>query len=258
MKHIKFASGLLALGLLAIPQESAGHRYPDKVSTQQADEKARPLQDPDQEEVSIWLPGLLSLHDLYLEDETGIATPTSPPPTTPSTTESFVAYEVPAGTQGNQQHRGGMGMDFDVLEPIRVTHLGVFDSAQDGLRREIFVYIVERESLEVPAAMNVRAFDGELRAGSRMIPLEPAVRLEPGFKGSIVVEGYGPDEENGNSLGAIADWTTNSGRGAIKFVGSGRYSFHSWQPLNRGLPAILDGGPSNRYAAGTFAFERID
>jgi hypothetical protein len=42
----------------------------------------------------------------------------------------------------------------------------------------------------------------------------------------------------------------NSGGGAISFVGSGRYDFGG--PLR--YPLIVDGGPTNRYDAGTFEF----
>src|SRR5439155_26997171 len=44
-----------------------------------------------------------------------------------------IAYVVDAGTVGGQAVSAGLGMDFDVLTNIAVTHLGVFDSGGDGV-----------------------------------------------------------------------------------------------------------------------------
>ncbi|NMD21572.1 MAG: hypothetical protein GYA76_15190 [Verrucomicrobia bacterium] len=40
---------------------------------------------------------------------------------------------MPAGTEGNQDFSGALGMDFDVDNPILVTRLGVFDDLSDGM-----------------------------------------------------------------------------------------------------------------------------
>jgi hypothetical protein len=89
--------------------------------------------------------------------------------------------------------------------------------------------------------------DGELDGGSRFLPLSPAVVLPAGFQGSVVAYGYGVDEPNGNTGGG--SWSTFSG-GSLIFTGSSR-----WDTAQGVLPANIDGGPANKYAAGTFYFE---
>ena len=46
---------------------------------------------------------------------------------------STIAYQVPAGTVGQQAFNGPLGMDFNVVQPVVVTRLGVFDSGVGGL-----------------------------------------------------------------------------------------------------------------------------
>lgn len=77
--------------------------------------------------------------------------------------------------------------------------------------------------------------------------LATTLTLSAGFQGSIVTNGYGTDEKNGN-LDFGGSWTTNDGGGLLEFVGDGRYGLSSF-------PTNIDAGPANRYAAGTFQYE---
>ena len=52
---------------------------------------------------------------------------------------TVIAYQVPAGTTGNQNFGGAVGMDFDVANAVVVTKLGCFDPSSDGLTRLISV-----------------------------------------------------------------------------------------------------------------------
>jgi hypothetical protein len=159
-----------------------------------------------------------------------------------------IAYVVPAGTVGNQDFEGALGMDFDVLKPITVTELGVFDSGSDGLNRPLTARLYDRDTtLQIATLSFGTGSTGTLVGGSRFLPLLVPITLPAGFHGTIEAEGYGSGEPNGNSLNA---WTTDSGGGAIAFVGSGR-----WAPTPGVFPFIVDGGPANRYAAGTFVFQ---
>ena len=167
---------------------------------------------------------------------------------------AYVAYRVPAATVGGQVHLGALGMDFDVIRPVLVTALGAFDSRQDGLRAPIHVYLVDRDGDRPLAAVELYQGASPLQAGSRLAPLDRPLTLGAGFHGSIVADGYNADEPNGNAEGRPASWTVDSGQGALRFVGGGRYA-NTWT-YGR-LPMILDSGPSNRYAAGTFAFQEI-
>ncbi len=174
----------------------------------------------------------------------------------PAAREAGVAYVVPEGTFGNQEFGGSLGMDFEVVHPVRVTELGAFDSEADGLFLPITVAIYDRTTGEAVTPLVVfdvddpgtpEREDGDLSDGSRFLLLPTPVELPAGFQGSIVAYGYGPGEPNGNADGG--EWTTFNG-GSLLFVGGGR-----WDTVLDVLPANGDGGPANRYAAGTFTFE---
>jgi hypothetical protein len=71
----------------------------------------------------------------------------------------------------------------------------------------------------------------------------------PGFRGSIVAWGYNAEEQMYNTFGTPnPDLKTFEG-GSIVFVGRSRYG------TSGQFPTTVDGGPVNRFAAGTFAFE---
>jgi hypothetical protein len=164
-----------------------------------------------------------------------------------------IAYLVPEGTVGNQGgHTGALGLDFDVESAIRVTQLGVFDSSSDGLLRTIRARLYDRETQEIEAELLFTPADpGALVDGSRFKPLSTPLSLAPGFRGSIVAAGYGVLEPDGNQFaGTDLDITTDDGGCALRFVGGGRFG-----TLADPFPPLIDSGPVNRYAAGTFAFE---
>ena len=168
-----------------------------------------------------------------------------------------VAYRVNTGTTGNQDWGGTLGMDFIVNESVLVTELGCFDSGGNGLGSNITVQLYARNTNGTPtnfaddtagAVLATETFfttsPGTLLEGNRFKPLATPVTLAPGSY-SIVAYGYSAAELNGNSS---PGWETNSGGGKLSFVGGGRYGNAAVFPTN------LDGGPANRYAAGTFKF----
>lgn len=160
-----------------------------------------------------------------------------------------IAYQVPAGTVGNQTYGGPLGMDFNVNGPVIVTHLGVFDSDSNGLSRPLSAYLWNRTSTATPlvTAGFTGAVPGTLVGGSRFKPLATPILLSAGFQGTVSADGYGAGEPNGNSGSPV--WTTDTGGGLLSFVGTSRYGTTPGT-----YPGTADGGPANRYAAGTFAF----
>ena len=166
-----------------------------------------------------------------------------------------IAYQVPYGTAGNQAWSAPLGLDFNVQGTILVTHLGVFDDGSNGLSRNLVAYIYDRNSPASPVvSLSFPTTDpGQLIGGSRFKPLPTPMYLPFGFQGSMVAENYGTGERNGNSGGATPVWTTDSGGGALAFVGGGRYGTTQGQ-----YPPYPDGGPANRYAAGSFMFAPFD
>ncbi len=171
---------------------------------------------------------------------------------------TVIAYAVPAGTEGNQDFSGALGMDFDVDNPILITRLGVFDDASDGLNLWITARLYDRADPANPVELVTIDFSpedpGDLIGGSRFKALPEPLRLEIGFQGTIVAEGYGPGEQLRNAGVGVppagVSWTMNDGNGSLKFVGAGR-----WGDMPGIYPANPDDGPAARYAAGTFEYE---
>jgi hypothetical protein len=168
-----------------------------------------------------------------------------------------VAYVVPAGTAGNQAYTGALGMDFNVNSPIIISQLGVFDDGSDGLQAPLEARLYQRDDTDpecksvLLATIDFTPDDqGTPMDGSLFKPLPTPITLPAGFTGTIVASGYGPVEMNGNyGVGGHGTWTTDDGGGLISFVGGGRYGNDPTM-----FPATPDGGPANRYAAGTFIF----
>lgn len=166
--------------------------------------------------------------------------------------ETVIAYEVPAGTAGNQAFEGLLGMEFDVVNPITVTRLGAFDDNSDGIQLTIYVALYDRTTEELLAiSFFSPGADGELIGGSRFMDIDPPVPLEAGFQGIIVAAGYGETEREFNVLGdpTAAVWTLNDGSGSLRFVGS------KWGSAADAMPTNPDNGGVAAYAAGTFIYE---
>ena len=163
-----------------------------------------------------------------------------------------IALTVPAGATFNQQHNGLLGMDFDVTGPdgIIVSRLGAFDSGQDGILGTINVGIVDRATgLVVGEVLTFSGDAGDVVDGSRFLNLSTPITLANGFQGSITAQGYG-QEGNGNftDFSAIDD-----GGGLINFVGGARWG----GDVAITLAPNADGGPANRYYAGTFDYQAV-
>lgn len=170
-----------------------------------------------------------------------------------------IAYNVVAGTPGNQAFTGALGLDFNVNQDIVVTELGVFDDNSDGLQAPLEARLYQRDdtnpcNFTLLATIDFTLDDQGMDMGDGNLykPLPNPITLQAGFTGSIVASGYGPLEMNGNTNGGMPSlWYTDDGGGLISFVGKGRFG----DPNQPGqFPMTVDGGPVNRYAAGTFVF----
>jgi hypothetical protein len=166
-----------------------------------------------------------------------------------------IACRVPAGTVGQQNYGGSLGHDFEVLTPIVVTRLGVFDSGANGLSTTLTAQLWR--SLPTPRLLGSLTFTtaapGTLAEGtsSRFKDLAAPLVLGPGTY-TTVAYGYSAGEPNGNAGTAAPVWTTATGGGLIRFVGGGRYGAAAQ------FPGTVDGGPADRYAAPTFEFLNAD
>ena len=167
-----------------------------------------------------------------------------------------VAYTVAAGTVGNQNFSGSLGMDFVVLSNLTVTRLGVFDSGANGLSSTLTAELWSRNENGTPgnftddtagtrlAQLAFTAADpGALSGGSRLKRLATALLLAPGAY-TMSAYGYSATEPNGNGVAGRNTATDNR----VAFVGNGRFGSAG------AYPSTPDGGAANQYAAGTFEF----
>jgi hypothetical protein len=171
-----------------------------------------------------------------------------------------IAYVVPAGTPGNQQFTGSLGLDFNVNSDIVITQLGVFHDStflSPDIQAPLEARLYMRNDAN-PCIFTLLATldftpdnEGTAMDSSFFKPLDTPIMLPAGFTGTIVASGYGGIEQNGNTNGGNPVWYTDDGGGLISFVGGGRFGNPS-DPT--AYPKSIDGGPPNRYAAGTFIF----
>jgi hypothetical protein len=161
---------------------------------------------------------------------------------------SIIAYDSPVNS-GNQSWTGSIGQDFNVLKPILVDQLGVFDDNPDGLAGPLTVQLYNRATQSVLAFITVPiGTPGTKIRGNRLLPLATPLSLMPGFQGSIVAYGFDPVDNNATTGGATRFGILNDGGGALSFGG---YRYAS--PGVTTFPTIT--GPHDfRYGAGTFAF----
>lgn len=187
----------------------------------------------------------------------------------PAWCQSLVAYQIEEGVFGNQEFGGALGMDFVVEKPIQVIELGAFDSDSDGFFLPITVELWSRDDAETPddfaddSGIDILASleftedaPGELDGGSRFLALELPVVLTPGSY-TIVGWGYGSGEPNYNLGGRFGEdeGLFMSDFDFITFVGTSRFGDPG---ANGSFPTSVDGGPENRYGAGTFRYTLSD
>jgi hypothetical protein len=172
----------------------------------------------------------------------------------PNPRRAGVAYINPASVDGNQAYGGSLGLDFNVARPIQITKLGVWDEASDGLKLTLTAAVFDRQTEKPLVTLEFTADSpGELVGGSRFKNLPQPLVLAAGFEGTMVAYGYGEGERlfnRGNGPDDPTLFQTFDGASLV-FIGGSRYG-------NAGeFPANPDGGPAQRYAAGTFYFEPL-
>jgi hypothetical protein len=175
-----------------------------------------------------------------------------------ATAVPVIAYSNPA-VAGNQGYGLGLGLDFDVGagSAIKVTRLGVYDDIVAGLNgiapgTTLNAQIYRRTSATTgvpvgPMATFTNASPGVLVGSDRFVDV---VDFELGSgQYSIVAWGFNTNDQNGNGAPFSA---LNTGGGLISFVGVSRFGNAVFT-----FPGTNDGGPANRYRAGTFEFEQV-
>lgn len=164
---------------------------------------------------------------------------------------SFVALESTRGV-GNDSWFGSLGMNFDVLSSINVTHLGAFDSLQNGFSSEIKVGVFDRNTKTL--VTEVAFFNGTnnvLIGQSRFVDI---VDVELGIGNYLIVaQGFNETDRNGTAFFGGSIPTVNTGNGLISFVGEASYG----DQQDFEYPLMVDEFRANRYDAGTFQYEAV-
>lgn len=164
----------------------------------------------------------------------------------------IIAYDNTGAT--NQSWQGNLGLDFDVNTPISVTALGAFFGTDPTtLGSGITVAIFDRDTASVVGSSLLITDSGSTKINSdAFINFSTPLVLPAGHYS--VVSLLDPNYNQG-FLGGPTNPTSveDNGGGAISFVGSGRYDGN----LSLDFPTTIDGGPDNRYDAGTFIYNVV-
>lgn len=164
---------------------------------------------------------------------------------------SIIAYDN-SPTTGASVFGGSVGLDFTVNSAISVSALGVFDNGSsnnlaglNGGGVSVAIFNIGTQS-EVSPVVSFTSSSAGTQINADAFKTVTPFTLAPG---SYTVIAAGADIFN--SLGATnTSSTTNSGGGLISFVGGGRYN----PAAGLNFAGTVDGGPANRYDAGTFQF----
>jgi hypothetical protein len=167
---------------------------------------------------------------------------------------------------GNDNFAGSIGMDFVVNAPsgLDITSLGVFDDGQNGIASGVTLNValwgrndngtpndpVDDTGGSILASNTFSSGSAGTLNGAFRTKNITSLHLNPGNY-SIVTWGYSPTEQFGNSGRADSPGlpTINTSGGALEFVGLGRFN-----ATPGAYPNTVDGGPANRYFAGTFGY----
>jgi hypothetical protein len=183
---------------------------------------------------------------------------------------STISFEQALKISGNQTWFGALGMDFQVLQSITVSQIGVFSNNAFGLGQASPLTNLNAAIFSLPSGFSDTT--GTILSGTEVSflagtnysvsqnwifqSIAPVVLL-PGYY-TIVAQGYNGSDPNGNlGVSALPASTENGGGGMVLFGGGSRYENPVPGLLANPVdfPATLDGGPSNRYYAGNFQYD---
>ncbi len=184
----------------------------------------------------------------------------------------YSAWDLPAVTKGNHKLEDGLGIgnDFEVLAPVTIWSVGVFDDGGDGIQGgtvlKVHLYASNPDRARKRASgalLETVLFDaadpGQLVGGFRYKPLLRPVTLIPG-QYTITAEGFDernldyrrPEDPTNKQLSQVR---LNDAGGLIRFTGLSH--FHIGHFLQRTRTAKNVAAPErapDRYGAATFTF----
>ena len=174
-------------------------------------------------------------------------------------TSTHQAYIATTKT-GTQNFGGELGMEFKVnnASGITINQLGAFDHQGNGITGTqsggIRVAIFNKATKTIVAGLDaIISGNADAYSGSHRMKNIPAVTLMPGDY-VVVSKGYNQNELNGNSEGGTPFAMGDAANGAISFATACMYGSVS---AGFNYPGTPDGGPGNRYLAGTFSYSVV-
>ena len=177
----------------------------------------------------------------------------------------FVAYTGqpnPPSIPPLQAWGGSLGMDFTVNSAIDVDSMGVYNAAGNGVitgTLQVAIFVQNPDSSWSEVTGTYASFDSASPGAPDLVndgqydlykAITP-VLLGPGNY-SVVAVGFSSQDPNGNSGYPGGVGATEDASGLLTYTGSGR--FDAGQTDSLIFPTTVDGGPANRYDAGTFEF----
>lgn len=155
---------------------------------------------------------------------------------------------------GVQNWTGALGMDFNVNSAIRLTQLGAYDSGANGFAGPVQVGIFSRTTQSLVGLSATLTTANTTTSGDGLNRYFDVTDFDLGpGQYSIVAVGFDSFDLNGNTGFGGVPPTIDTGGGLISFVGVSRYTSNT----SLVFPTTLDGGPANRYDAGTFQFVAV-
>jgi len=174
----------------------------------------------------------------------------------PACAGSLTAYSNTTTESGIQAWNGNLGLDFTVNAAVDVTAIGVFDDGSlsnlagtQGNGVEVAIYNLATSQI---VAGTEFLFTTQTQVnqvlGDAFVSISP-VLLAAGNYTVVTLD----DVNYNTNGGSNPTSTTNNGGGLLTFTGGGRFDANG----SFDLPTIIDGGPVNRYDAGTFQYSAV-
>lgn len=179
--------------------------------------------------------------------------------------QTFTAYDLSTTTAGGsyvgqQAFAGTMGMEFDVnARAIKITSLGVFDSAADGFHHVLTTYLFNRDTHALIASQSFSGTDvstaGALDGYNRFKAVAGDLVLAPGHyviaAAGFANDGLGADLNGAETLTGFKADTFNNGGGLITAVSP---SLYAEAYLGGGAYPTQSFGDALAYNTGTFQY----
>jgi len=166
---------------------------------------------------------------------------------------STISYSDPAG-QGTQDWEGNLALTFNVVSPVIVTDLGVFNASGSGDiigSIQVVIYDTSLKTLVTPVVTFSGSYTPEALGFDVFQPIAP-VTLAPGSY-EVDAVGFGAANPNGNlNTGSTTGPVMNNDTGSLMFTGAAYDSSTTLDDPTLCFTCQLPPSQSSQFDAGTF------